>query len=186
MRLVIADDHALFRDSLRSLLEARGMEIVGEAGNGREALDLARSLQPDVVLMDLTMPEMDGLSATRMISAELPEIKVVILTASSDDSDLFEADGPPRTDVENPAVEELSEHHRNSPGQIASVDEVPPRVCMGYLHLRRKTESDLLRLRQPIRHRHAGPLSGSAAIERSSNAHPRAFGDEPAGHSLLE
>lgn len=91
MRLVIADDHALFRDSLRSLLEAKGMEVLGEAGNGREALELARQLKPDVVLMDLTMPEMDGLSATRLISAELPDIKVVILTASSDDADLFEA-----------------------------------------------------------------------------------------------
>lgn len=91
MRLVIADDHALFRDSLRSLLTARGMDVVGEAGNGREAVELARELKPDVVLMDLTMPEMDGLAATQMISAELPDVKVVILTASNEDADLFEA-----------------------------------------------------------------------------------------------
>lgn len=93
MRLVIADDHALFRDSLRSLLEARGIDILGEAGNGREAVDLARRFKPDVVLMDLSMPEMDGLTATRAISAddELKDVKVIILTASSEDSDLFEA-----------------------------------------------------------------------------------------------
>lgn len=91
MRVVIADDHALFRDSLRSLLTARGIEVVGEAGNGREAVTLAKSLRPDVVLMDLSMPEVDGLTATRAISAELPEIKVVVLTASNDDADLFEA-----------------------------------------------------------------------------------------------
>jgi DNA-binding NarL/FixJ family response regulator len=91
MRLLIADDHPLFRDGLRSLLEARGIEVVGEARNGREAVDQARALQPDVVLMDLSMPELNGLAATRLLSAEQPDVKVVILTASEDDADLFEA-----------------------------------------------------------------------------------------------
>ena len=91
MNILIADDHALFRDSLRSLLEARGLTVLGEARNGREAVELARKLKPDVVLMDLSMPEMDGLSATRLISADQPEVKVVVLTASDDDSKLFEA-----------------------------------------------------------------------------------------------
>lgn len=91
MKILIADDHALFRDSLRSLLEAHGLEVVGEAKNGREACELARRLQPDVVLMDLSMPEVDGLEATRIISAELPAVKVVVLTASDDDAKLFEA-----------------------------------------------------------------------------------------------
>jgi DNA-binding NarL/FixJ family response regulator len=91
MRVAIADDHPLFRDGLRSLLEARGIEVVGEARNGREALEEARREHPDVILMDLSMPELNGLAATRLISAELPEVKVVILTASEDDADLFEA-----------------------------------------------------------------------------------------------
>src|SRR3982074_2391883 len=91
MRLLIADDHPLFRDGRRSLLEARGINVVGEARNGREAVDQARRLTPDVVLMDLTMPEMNGLTATRILSAEQPDVKVVILTASEDDADLFEA-----------------------------------------------------------------------------------------------
>ena len=91
MKILIADDHALFRDGLRSLLIAQGHEVVGEAKNGREACELARRLQPDVVLMDLSMPEVDGLEATRMISAELPAVKVVVLTASDDDAKLFEA-----------------------------------------------------------------------------------------------
>jgi DNA-binding NarL/FixJ family response regulator len=91
MRVLLADDHALFRDGLRSLLEARGIDVVGEARNGREAVELSKRLQPDVVLMDLTMPELNGLAATRLLSAELPEVKVVILTASEDDADLFEA-----------------------------------------------------------------------------------------------
>lgn len=91
MNILIADDHALFRDSLRSLLEARGLSVIGEARNGREAVELARSLQPDIVLMDLSMPELDGLSATRLISAEQPGVKVVVLTASDEDAKLFEA-----------------------------------------------------------------------------------------------
>jgi DNA-binding NarL/FixJ family response regulator len=91
MKIVIADDHALFRDSMKSLLEARGLQVVGEASNGREAVDLAHRLKPDVVLMDLAMPELDGLSATKLIVADLPEVKVVVLTASDDDASLFEA-----------------------------------------------------------------------------------------------
>jgi DNA-binding NarL/FixJ family response regulator len=91
MRVLIADDHPLFRDGLRSLLEARGIEVVGEARNGREAVERARRLDPDVVLMDLSMPEVNGLAATRLISAAAPNVKVVILTASEDDADLFEA-----------------------------------------------------------------------------------------------
>src|SRR5947199_1926223 len=91
MRVLLADDHALFRDGLRSLLEARGIEVVAEARNGREALDQARRHTPEVVLMDLAMPEVNGLAATRLISAALPSVKVVILTASEDDADLFEA-----------------------------------------------------------------------------------------------
>ncbi len=91
MKILIADDHALFRDSLRSLLEAHGLEVIGEAKNGREAVEMARKLKPEVLLMDLSMPEMDGLAATRLISADQPEVKVVVLTASDEDSNLFEA-----------------------------------------------------------------------------------------------
>ena len=93
MRLLIADDHLLFRDSLKNLLEARGLEVAGVAADGRQAVEMTRQLRPDVVLMDLSMPEMDGLTATRVISADddLDEVKVVILTASNEDQDLFEA-----------------------------------------------------------------------------------------------
>ena len=91
MRLVIADDHALFRDGLRSLLEAHGFDVVAEARDGREAVLATRTHRPDVVLMDISMPGMNGLDATRLISAELPDIRVVMLTASDSDQDLFEA-----------------------------------------------------------------------------------------------
>ncbi len=91
MRILIADDHALFRDGLRSLLDAHGVTTVAEARNGREAVELTRLHQPDIVLMDLTMPEVGGLAATRLIRSEFPDVKVVVLTASEDDADLFEA-----------------------------------------------------------------------------------------------
>jgi len=91
MRVLIADDHALFRDGLRSLLEARGIDVLGEARDGAEAVELARLYRPDIVLMDLMMPNTNGLAATRLISAEMPEVRVVVLTASEDDADLFDA-----------------------------------------------------------------------------------------------
>lgn len=91
LRILIADDHPLFRDGLRSLLQAQGHEVVGEAHNGREAVELARKLRPEIVLMDVSMPELDGVSATRQVASEMPEVKVVILTASEQDETLFEA-----------------------------------------------------------------------------------------------
>jgi DNA-binding NarL/FixJ family response regulator len=91
MRIVIADDHALFRESLRTLLEARGHTVVGEAANGEQAVVRARTLKPDLVLMDLAMPVLDGLSAIKILIAEQSEVKVVALTASEDDKSLFEA-----------------------------------------------------------------------------------------------
>ncbi|HEY6137691.1 MAG TPA: response regulator transcription factor [Thermoanaerobaculia bacterium] len=91
MRILIADDHALFRDGLRSLLTAQGHEVVGEAKNGREAVAMARTAAPEMILMDLSMPELDGIAATKLIAAEMPAVKVVILTASESDATLFEA-----------------------------------------------------------------------------------------------
>ena len=91
MRLLIADDHALFRESLRSLLEAHGMEVLAEAKNGREAVELVRRYDPEIVLLDLSMPEMTGLEAIPKILEARPQTKIVVLTASAEDADLFEA-----------------------------------------------------------------------------------------------
>ena len=91
MRVLLADDHALFRAGIASLLKAWGMETVGQASNGLEALEQARALRPDLVLMDIGMSPCNGLEATRLIKAELPETRIVIVTVSDDDDDLFEA-----------------------------------------------------------------------------------------------
>ena len=91
MRVLLADDHTLMLEGLQNLLEAHGIEVAGTARDGREAAEQARKLRPDVILMDIRMPEWDGLQATRVIKAELPETKVIILTTSADSEDLFEA-----------------------------------------------------------------------------------------------
>ena len=91
MKVLLADDHPLFLDGLRNLLTARGIEVLGTARDGLEALDQARALRPDLILMDIEMPHLDGLAALRLIKAELPDVKIVMLTMSAEDKDLFEA-----------------------------------------------------------------------------------------------
>ena len=91
MRVLLVDDHALVRNGIASLLMANNIDVVGEASDGLEALEMARQLKPDIILMDIKMPRCNGLEATRLIKAEMPEIKIIILTVSDDDEDLFEA-----------------------------------------------------------------------------------------------
>jgi two-component system NarL family response regulator len=91
MKLLLVDDHPLFLQSLKVLLAARGYEVVGTASNGMEALKQACLLRPDLILMDIEMPDCDGLTATRLIRAEMPQIKIVMLTVSASDENLFEA-----------------------------------------------------------------------------------------------
>lgn len=91
MRILLVDDHPLFLQSLKVLLNTNGFEVAGLAGTGLEALKQARLLRPDLILMDIDMPECDGLAATRLIKAEIPQIKIVMLTVSTSDEHLFEA-----------------------------------------------------------------------------------------------
>jgi len=91
LRVLLVDDHPLFLEGLRNLLLSEGIEVMGMAHDGLEALAQARRLHPDVILMDINMPGCDGVCATRLIKAEMPECKIVMLTVSEDDQDLFEA-----------------------------------------------------------------------------------------------
>jgi DNA-binding NarL/FixJ family response regulator len=91
-RVILVDDHDLFRTGLRNLLEEEGgVQILGEATNGMEAVQLVRELAPDVVVMDLNMPSMSGVEATRHITALSPLTKVIVLTISEDDGDVLDA-----------------------------------------------------------------------------------------------
>jgi two-component system, NarL family, response regulator LiaR len=92
IRVLIVDDHAVVREGLRTFLDLQdGMEVVGEAGDGEEAVQLARRLQPDVVLMDLVMPKLDGVGAMRLLRDSLPATRVIVLTSFIDDERLLPA-----------------------------------------------------------------------------------------------
>jgi DNA-binding NarL/FixJ family response regulator len=91
LRVMLVDDHDLFRTGLRNLLEEQGVQIVAEASDGSAALSLVRELTPDVVVMDLNMPGMNGIEATREIARQAPLTRVVVLTISDEDDDVIDA-----------------------------------------------------------------------------------------------
>ena len=91
MKVLLVDDHRLLLEGLSTLLAAHGVQVVGMAFDGLQAISMAQALQPDVILMDIRMPGCDGLDATRRIKAAMPQVKIVILTTSEEDRDLFEA-----------------------------------------------------------------------------------------------
>jgi NarL family two-component system response regulator LiaR len=92
IRVLIIDDHAIVRKGIRALLSTEaGLEVVGEGENGTQAIELAQKHHPDVVLMDLVMPEIDGIEATRQITAAHPEIRVLVLTSFAADDKVFPA-----------------------------------------------------------------------------------------------
>jgi two-component system response regulator NreC len=90
-RILLADDHLVVREGLRSLLEAAGFKVVGEARDGREALKLARMLEPEVTVMDIGMPGLNGVDACRELLREVPEMRIIVLTVHSEDAYVIEA-----------------------------------------------------------------------------------------------
>jgi DNA-binding NarL/FixJ family response regulator len=93
-RILIADDHALVREGLRTMLSSEdGLEVIAEANDGRQTLDICRELKPDLVLMDVRMPVMDGLQATKRIKDEMPRTSVMMVTMHENPDYLFEAVG---------------------------------------------------------------------------------------------
>ncbi len=91
MKVLLVDDNRLMLEGLQNLLEAHGIQIAGMATDGLQSVKMARESHPDVILMDIRMPGADGLTATRLIKAEMPETKIVILTTSTEEQDLFES-----------------------------------------------------------------------------------------------
>jgi len=90
-RILLADDHLVVREGLRSLLEAAGFKVVGEARDGREAVKLARTLSPEVTVMDIGMPALNGVDACRELLREVPEMRVIVLTVHGEDAYVIEA-----------------------------------------------------------------------------------------------
>ena len=92
IKVLLADDHAVFREGLRALLEARDdLQVVGEAGNGRAAIDCAGQLHPDVILMDIAMPELNGIEATQEVCRRYPDARVIILSMLSSSEHVYRA-----------------------------------------------------------------------------------------------
>lgn len=91
LRVLLADDHPLFREGVAALLQSHGYEVAAMAGDGQSAIEQARLLKPDLILMDINMPHLDGLAATHVLMQEMPSTPVVMLTVSDDDARVFEA-----------------------------------------------------------------------------------------------
>lgn len=143
IRVMLADDHTVFRQGLKSLLAyEEDIKVVGEAANGKEAIDFALQLHPDVIIMDINMPILNGLEATKKIKKELPKIKIVILTSQGDEKSIFSlieagTDGYLLKDV---AAENLVSAIRDvNAGKSTLHPEVTQKLLSRFLH---KTEPD--------------------------------------------
>jgi DNA-binding NarL/FixJ family response regulator len=126
--VVLADDHDLFRGGLRDILEDQGILVAGEASDGEQAVDLVGNLAPDVVVMDLNMPGMGGIEATRRVAAKAPSTRVLVLTISSDEDSILQAmvAGASGYMLKDAAVEELVAGIRAA---AAGESSISPRIA---------------------------------------------------------
>lgn len=142
MKVLIVDDHALFVEALGRLLEDSKIEVAGTARDGFEAIEQVRTLHPDIVLMDIHMPRCNGIEATKQIKSEFPSVKVIMLTMSADDNDLFTsikngASGYITKDIKpNKFLELIAGVTR---GEAAITHETAARIMNEYMNSERKT-----------------------------------------------
>ncbi len=155
VRLLIAEDHILVRDSLRNVLSlSPDLEVIGEASNGREALELCRTLQPNLVLMDVNMPEMDGLAATRAIKREHPDIAILMVTMYDNPDYLLEAlDAGAAGYVLKDAPTErlLNAVHRTLNGESPLDQELAARSLRRLAEERKQNVPEVRKPRNPLR-----------------------------------
>jgi len=135
IRVLLVEDHTIVRQGLRRLLEEKGVEVVGEAEDGRMGLEAARNLEPDVVVMDISMPRLGGIEATRRIRKELSGTKVIILTIHLDENYIFKAldAGANAYLVKETASEDLYEAiEAVMRGETYFSPKIPPKVIKSY------------------------------------------------------
>src|SRR5262244_1194500 len=157
IRILLVDDQPLFREGLRTLLSVHSdFEVVGEAGNGEEALRLARHLMPSVVLMDLQMPAMDGVTATRRLRNEQPDCRVIVLTTFDDDEMVFDGlrAGAVGYLLKDAPSEKLAEAIRVAArGESFLQPSVAAKVVAEFARLTRKTAESSNSLSEPLSER---------------------------------
>jgi len=141
IRLMLADDHRMLREGLRRSLSDEGFDVVGEASDGDEAVRLADSIRPDVILMDVTMPDVDGVEATRRIHQQHPEIRIVMLTMHADKSVIAEAlrAGASGYLVKDCSTDEIADAVRLAASDDASLS---PELATAMLHEVRRLDPD--------------------------------------------
>jgi len=138
VRALLVEDHTIVRQGLRRLLEEKGVEVVGEAETGRKGIEAARNLKPDVVVMDISMPRLGGIEATRRIRKELPGTKIIILTIHIDENYIFKAldAGADAYLVKETASEDLYEAIETvMKGETYFSPKIPAKVIKSYKKL---------------------------------------------------
>jgi DNA-binding NarL/FixJ family response regulator len=151
MNILLVDDHTLFRESLQNLLNLHGYQVVGTAGDGLEALEKARRLHPDLILMDIEMPGCDGLTATRLIKAEMPDTKIVMLTVAQQDESLFESfkSGASGYLLKNSRAKQLLLHlSQLAEGQAALSPGLADKILEEFARMGRQLESNSEQIEQ--------------------------------------